>query len=253
MRESLQFEAAYLMLVPGKHLRLAVRDAADLAERFSLTVYHGTSLGALGGIMDSCFRPSLGAGHVAGRPIVHCPHKCLLQTAASYVGNERSPHPIFLCPGRPWDPYLRVGGIGGKRSPIVPSKSVVIGPILGQKTVWPMYALVYPALLSGSWPEPKILQNFDLAHTHQNIPWAGIGLQLAGPHSREARQIREVRLFPDLMGSALRRPTFSMHSRGLENVYFRGLNAGVVRLMRVFPAGCSRCIDEMVHHLRRTK
>ena len=38
-----------------------------------------------------------------------------------------------------------------------------------------MYALVYPALLSGSWPEPKIFQNFDLAQTHQNIPWAGIG------------------------------------------------------------------------------
>ena len=78
-------------------------------------------------------------------------------------------------PPGPRDPYLRVGGIGGKRSPIVPSKSVVIGPILGQKTVWPMYALVYPALLSGSWPEPKIFQNFDLAQTHQNIPWAGIG------------------------------------------------------------------------------
>ena len=47
--------------------------------------------------------------------------------------------------------------------------------MLSQKTVWPMYALVYPALLSGSWPEPKIFQNFDLAKTHQNIPWAGIG------------------------------------------------------------------------------
>ena len=48
-------------------------------------------------------------------------------------------------PGRPWDPYLRIGGIGGSRSPLSISKNVVIGPILSQKTVWPMYALVYPA------------------------------------------------------------------------------------------------------------
>ena len=48
-------------------------------------------------------------------------------------------------PGRPWDPYLRIGGIGGNRSPLSISKNVVIGPILSQKTVWPMYALVYPA------------------------------------------------------------------------------------------------------------
>ena len=47
-------------------------------------------------------------------------------------------------PGRPWDPYLRIGGIGGSRSPLSISKNVVIGPILSQKTVWPMYALVYP-------------------------------------------------------------------------------------------------------------
>ena len=97
MRKSLRFEAAYLMLVPGKHLRLrlAVRDAADLAKRFSLTVYHGTSLGALGGIMDSGFRPSLGAGQdVAGAPY-NCSlpmvyTSALLHTAAGYVGNERS-------------------------------------------------------------------------------------------------------------------------------------------------------------------
>ena len=92
MRDSLQLETAYLMLQPGKHLRLAVPDAADLAERFSLTVYHGTSLGALVGIMESGFRPSLGAGHYeAGEP-----YNCklpmvytsdLLHTAASYVGN----------------------------------------------------------------------------------------------------------------------------------------------------------------------
>ena len=91
MRKGFQLETAYLMLEPGKHLRLKVRDAADLEERFSLTVYHGTSLGALVGIMESGFRPSLGAGHYeAGEP-----YNCklpmvytsgLLHTAASYWG-----------------------------------------------------------------------------------------------------------------------------------------------------------------------
>ena len=149
MRESLQFEAAYLMLVPGKHLRLAVRDAADLAERFSLTVYHGTSLGALGGT------------------------------------------------------YQNRGFCGGYRDAAI----------------------------------------------------AGAVAVAAGPHSREARQIREVRLFPDLMGRSLRRPTFSMHSRGLENVYFPRVEcwSGPAGCSRGLNAGLVRYIDEMVHHLRRTK
>ena len=95
MREGFFFETAYLMLVPGKHLRLPVRDAADLEERFSLTVYHGTSLGALGGIMADGFRPSLGAGKdEAGKPY-NCKlpmvyTSALLHTASGYVGNERT-------------------------------------------------------------------------------------------------------------------------------------------------------------------
>ena len=91
MRESWQVEAAYLMLVPGKHLRLTVQDATGMPERFSLTVYHGTSLGALGGIMANGLRPSLGAGQdVAGEqyncalPMVYT--SGLLHTAASYWG-----------------------------------------------------------------------------------------------------------------------------------------------------------------------
>ena len=95
MRESLQFEAAYLMLAPGKHLRLLVRDAAGIPENFSETVYHGTSLGALGRIMDGGFRPSLGAGsddvgrqYNCSLPMVYT--SALLHTAAGYVGNERS-------------------------------------------------------------------------------------------------------------------------------------------------------------------
>ena len=47
-------------------------------------------------------------------------------------------------PAGPRDPLRILGRIGGNRSPLFPSKSVVIGPILGRKTVWPMYALVYP-------------------------------------------------------------------------------------------------------------
>ena len=59
-------------------------------------------------------------------------------------------------PGRPWDPYLRIGGIGGSRSPLSISKNVVIGPILSQKTVWPMYALVYPAgPVAGASPQTR--------------------------------------------------------------------------------------------------
>ena len=95
MRESKRYEAAYLMLVPGKHLRLVVRDAAGLEPRFSHTVYHGTSLGALCGIMDSGFRPSLGAGSdEVGRqyncslPMVYT--SALKVTAAGYVGNAQN-------------------------------------------------------------------------------------------------------------------------------------------------------------------
>ena len=62
MRDSLQLEVSYLMLVLGKHLRLTVQDVAAIPERFEQTVYHGTSLGALCGIMGTGFRPSLGAG-----------------------------------------------------------------------------------------------------------------------------------------------------------------------------------------------
>ena len=103
MRESFQFETAYLMLVRGKHLRLPVRDAADIAERFSLTVYHGTSLGALEGIMARGFLPSLGAGRdVAGEkykcalPMVYT--SGLLHTAAGYVGNVQSGQRIGFGP-----------------------------------------------------------------------------------------------------------------------------------------------------------
>ena len=50
-------------------------------------------------------------------------------------------------PAGPRDPLRILGRIGGNRSPLFPSKSVVIGPIFGQKTVWPMYALVYPDIV----------------------------------------------------------------------------------------------------------
>ena len=59
-------------------------------------------------------------------------------------------------PPRPRDPLQILGRIGGIKSPLVSSKSVVIGPMFGQKTVWPMYALVYPAdgaatTMEGGW------------------------------------------------------------------------------------------------------
>ena len=65
-----------------------------LPERFEQTVYHGTSLGALCGIMGNGLLPSLGTGkEEAGRP-----YNCLelpmvytsglLHTAAGYVGHE---------------------------------------------------------------------------------------------------------------------------------------------------------------------
>ena len=47
MRGSGQVETAYLMLEPGKHLCLKVQELGELPTRFSKTVYHGTSLGAL--------------------------------------------------------------------------------------------------------------------------------------------------------------------------------------------------------------
>ena len=51
MRETGQLETAYLMLEPGKHLCLKLQDPESLPTRFSMTVYHGTSLGALEKIM----------------------------------------------------------------------------------------------------------------------------------------------------------------------------------------------------------
>ena len=87
MRDRVQLEVSYLMLVLGKHLRLTVQDVAAIPQRFEQTVYHGTSLGALCGIMGTGFRPSLGAGSdEAGKqyncslPMVYT--SALLETAA---------------------------------------------------------------------------------------------------------------------------------------------------------------------------
>merc|ERR1712078_888282 len=62
MRDNGQLETAYLMLEPGKHLCLKVQELEAIPTRYSTTVYHGTSLGALEKIMSEGFRPSLGAG-----------------------------------------------------------------------------------------------------------------------------------------------------------------------------------------------
>ena len=51
MRDNGQLETAYLMLVPGKHLCLKVQEPESIPTRYSKTVYHGTSLGALEKIM----------------------------------------------------------------------------------------------------------------------------------------------------------------------------------------------------------
>ena len=92
MRGSGQVETAYLMLEPGKHLCLKVQELRDIPTRFSQTVYHGTSLGALEKIMTEGFRPSVGAGsEAAGKkfgcalPMVYT--SGLLETARGYVGN----------------------------------------------------------------------------------------------------------------------------------------------------------------------
>ena len=92
MRVSAQLEVTYLMLVPGRHLRLTVQDAAAIPDRFARTVYHGTLLGALCGIMGTGFRPSLGAGldqagtqYNCSLPMVYT--SGLLETAHGYVGN----------------------------------------------------------------------------------------------------------------------------------------------------------------------
>ena len=93
--KSLKYETAYLMLVPGKHLHLRVRDAAKIEKRFSLTVFHGTSLGACGEIMSGGMRPVLGTGsEEAGKPY-NCSlpmfyTSALLHTAQGYVGNART-------------------------------------------------------------------------------------------------------------------------------------------------------------------
>ena len=92
MRDSGQVETAYLMLEPGKHLCLKVQEVGELPTRFSKTVYHGTSLGALDKIVNEGFRPSVGAGsEAAGKkfgcalPMVYT--SGLLETARGYVGN----------------------------------------------------------------------------------------------------------------------------------------------------------------------
>ena len=93
MRVSGQLETAYLMLDRGKHLCLKVKEPESLSTRFSTTVYHGTSLGALEKIMTEGFRPSRGAGSdAAGKkygltslPMVYT--SGLLETAHGYVGN----------------------------------------------------------------------------------------------------------------------------------------------------------------------
>ena len=92
MRDNGQLETAYLMLEPGKHLCLKVQEPESIPTRYSITVYHGTSLGALEKIMSEGFRPSLGAGSdEAGKkygcslPMVYT--SGLLETAHGYVGN----------------------------------------------------------------------------------------------------------------------------------------------------------------------
>ena len=92
MRSNGQLETAYLTLTPGKHLCLKVRESESIPERFSVTVYHGTSLGALEQIMGEGLRPSRGAGSdKVGRkygcslPMVYT--SGLLKTARNYVGN----------------------------------------------------------------------------------------------------------------------------------------------------------------------
>ena len=92
MRDNGQLETAYLMLEPGKHLCLKVQELGELPTRYSKTVYHGTSLGALEKIMTEGFRPSVGAGsEAAGKkfgcalPMVYI--SGLLETAHGYVGN----------------------------------------------------------------------------------------------------------------------------------------------------------------------
>ena len=92
MRVSGQLETAYLMLEKGKHLCLRIQEPEALEPRFSETVYHGTSLGALEKIMSEGFRPSLGAGSDAvgkkfgcALPMVYT--SGLLETAHGYVGN----------------------------------------------------------------------------------------------------------------------------------------------------------------------
>ena len=92
MRDSGKLETAYLMLEPGKHLCLKVQELGELPTRFSKTVYHGTSLGALEKIMTEGFRPSVGAGSEAAGQKFGCPLPMvytsgLLETARGYVGN----------------------------------------------------------------------------------------------------------------------------------------------------------------------
>ena len=92
MRDNGQLETAYLMLEPGKHLCLKVQEPESIPTRYSKTVYHGTSLGALEKIMGEGFRPSRGAGsdevgkkYGCSLPMVYT--SGLLETAHGYVGN----------------------------------------------------------------------------------------------------------------------------------------------------------------------
>ena len=65
---------------------------------------------------------------------------------------------ILFGPPGPRDPLQRLGRIGGNRSPLCPSKSVVIEPILSPQTVWPTSALVYPDYNQNLMRKPPLLR-----------------------------------------------------------------------------------------------
>ena len=107
MRYSGQLETAYLMLERGKHLCFKVQEPETLSTRYSKTVYHGTSLGAIEKIMTEGWRPSLGAGSdevgkkYGGEPLPMVYTSGLLETAHGYVGNVADGQRNFAMSGAP--------------------------------------------------------------------------------------------------------------------------------------------------------
>ena len=83
-------------------------------------------------------------------------------------------------PPGPRDPLQRLGRIGGNRSPLFPSKSVVIGPIFGQNNgFWPPRAPGPPLKIGGGGP-PRATGPTATPRAHRGEPIPPVPVEIRG-------------------------------------------------------------------------